>query len=467
MLVRTRFAPSPTGLLHIGGARTALFAWAYAKHHGGQFFLRIEDTDTERNSADAVQAILDAMHWLNLDYHPPVVYQTQRLQRYQEVLQNMLNKGTAYYCYCTKHELEIERENQINTGNTPRYSGRCRSSDNQLKSVATTSASPVIRFKNPQQGEVLWHDLVKGNICVANQELDDLIIARSDGTPTYNFCVVVDDIDMQISHVIRGDDHISNTPRQINIFKALNAPLPQYAHLAMVYGSDGQKLSKRHGAVGVMDFDRDGYLPQALLNYLARLGFGHGDDEVFSMEQFCAWFDFAHISASPAQFDWDKLNWLNAHYIKDSPNTTLASHVMERLAQSGIKADAQHLAHVIALYKTRVQTLQELAEAVVYFYRAPTVTTTSLAPYLNAQIHPALVDCIHQFKVVEWHQDEIKKVLHESVAKHQLKFPQLAMLLRVLITGKVQTPSIDEVLCLLGREQTLTRLEHALTSRTF
>ena len=315
MTVRTRFAPSPTGFLHIGGARTALFSWAFAKKHGGQFILRIEDTDVARSTPEAVQAILDGMHWLGLDYDEGPFYQMQRMDRYREVIQQMLENGTAYYCYSTKEELDALRERQMQQGVKPRYDGRWRPEDGKLLPEPPQGIPPVIRFKNPKQGDVVWQDLVKGEIRIANQELDDLIIARADGTPTYNFCVVVDDWDMGITQVIRGDDHVNNTPRQINMLKALGATIPQYAHLSMILGDDGQKLSKRHGAVSVMQYHEDGFLPEAVLNYLARLGWSHGDDEIFSRAQFLEWFSLDHLGRSAAQFDEAKLRWVNAQHL--------------------------------------------------------------------------------------------------------------------------------------------------------
>ena len=302
MTVRTRFAPSPTGFLHIGGARTALFSWAYARKHQGQFILRIEDTDVARSTPEAVQAILDGMSWLGLDWDEGPFYQMQRMDRYKVIIQKMLDEGHAYLCYSSKEELDALRERQMQAGAKPRYDGRWRPEEGKVLPEVPAGVQPVVRFKNPKTGLVEWHDLVKGHIAISNEELDDLIIARGDGTPTYNFCVVVDDWEMGITQVIRGDDHVNNTPRQINMLKALGATIPQYAHLSMILGDDGQKLSKRHGAVSVMQYDEDGYLPAAVLNYLARLGWSHGDDEIFSMAEFCAWFDLDHITPSAAQF---------------------------------------------------------------------------------------------------------------------------------------------------------------------
>ena len=368
-MIRTRFAPSPTGFLHIGGARTALFSWAFARHHGGKFVLRIEDTDVARSTPEAVQAIIDGMNWLDLAHDEGPFYQMQRMERYKEVIQKMLAEGSAYYCYTTPEELEQMREAQREKGLKPRYDGTWRPEPGKTLPTPPAGVQPVVRFRNPLDGVVAWNDLVKGRIEIANAELDDLVIARADFTPTYNFCVVVDDWEMGITHVIRGDDHVNNTPRQINILKALGASVPLYAHLSMILGDDGQKLSKRHGAVSVMQYDEDGYLPEAVLNYLARLGWSHGDDEVFSMQQFCAWFDLDRITPSAAQFNTEKLNWLNAHYIKQADNARLAALVQPRLEKRGVTLTADiALEAIIALYKERVSTLNELADAAEVFY---------------------------------------------------------------------------------------------------
>ncbi|MDB5748398.1 MAG: glutamate--tRNA ligase, partial [Massilia sp.] len=325
--VRTRFAPSPTGYLHLGGARTALYSWAYARHFGGTFILRIEDTDLERSTPEAVQAILDGMQWLGLSHDEGPFYQMQRMDRYREVIKGMLDAGTAYLCYCSPEEVEAMRERMRALGEKPRYDGTWRPEPGKTLPPVPDGVKPVVRFRNPLDGEVTWNDVVKGPITIANKELDDLIIARPDGTPTYNFCVSVDDWDMKITHVLRGDDHVNNTPRQINILQALGAELPQYGHLPMILGADGQKLSKRHGAVSVMEYPEQGYLPEAMLNYLARLGWSHGDDEIFSMAQFTEWFNLEHLTASAAQFNPEKLAWLNNHYIKLADNERLAALV--------------------------------------------------------------------------------------------------------------------------------------------
>lgn len=459
MTVRTRFAPSPTGFLHIGGARTALFSWAFAKKHGGQFILRIEDTDVARSTPEAVQAILDGMHWLGLDYDEGPFYQMQRMERYREVIKHMLEAGTAYYCYSTKEELDALRENQMQQGLKPRYDGRWRPEPGKTLPTPPQDIPPVIRFKNPKEGHVVWNDLVKGEIRIANQELDDLIIARADGTPTYNFCVVVDDWDMGITQVIRGDDHVNNTPRQINMLTALGAKIPQYAHLSMILGDDGQKLSKRHGAVSVMQYHEDGYLPEAVLNYLARLGWSHGDDEIFSMQQFCEWFDLDHITPSAAQFNTEKLKWLNAHYIKQADQAYLVNEVSERLAKQGIHVGSgPDISAVIELYKERVSTLKELAESVSYFYRKPLLDDVAAEKHLTQEIQPAMKKLADDLIKTDWHPEAIHHAINEIVVEFQLKFPKIAMPLRVLITGIAQSPSIDQVMALLGKDEVLTRI---------
>jgi glutamyl-tRNA synthetase len=460
MTIRTRFAPSPTGFLHIGGARTALFSWAYARKHHGQFILRIEDTDVARSTPEAVQAILDGMHWLGLDYDEGPFYQMQRMPRYREVIQQMLEQGHAYYCYASKEELEALRESQMQQGLKPRYDGRWRPEAGKQLPNAPQDVPPVIRFKNPQTGFVEWNDLVKGSIRISNEELDDLIIARADGTPTYNFCVVVDDYDMKISHVIRGDDHVNNTPRQINMLRALGAPVPKYAHLSMILGDDGQKLSKRHGAVSVMQYHEDGYLPEAVLNYLARLGWSHGDDEIFDMQQFCSWFDLDHITPSAAQFNTEKLNWLNAHYIKQADLSGLADDIAVRLEQLGIQnVSHETLTQQIALYRERTQTLQELANSLVYFYQTPEPAQDQLEKHLTDDIKPVLSNLIELLKTSEWTADAVHHVIDKIVQDNGLKFPKVAMPLRVILTGSAQSPSINEVMYILGREVVLKRLQ--------
>src|SRR5690606_18605120 len=365
--VRTRFAPSPTGFLHLGGARTALFSWAFARHHGGTFVLRIEDTDLERSTPEAVQAILDGMAWLELTPDEGPFYQMQRMDRYREVIQRMLDEGTAYYCYSSPEEVEAMREKARAAGLKPRYDGTWRPEPGKTLPPIPADRKPVVRFRNPQDGVTAWNDMVKGPIAFDNSELDDLIIARPDGTPTYNFCVVVDDWDMAITHVIRGDDHVNNTPRQINILRALGADIPVYGHVPMILGPDGEKLSKRHGAVSVMEYDKAGYLPDAMVNYLARLGWSHGNDEIFTREQLVEGFDTRNLSKSPAQWDPKKLNWVNAHYIKQSSDADLAARVAPRILERGGDPQAVDLADVMSLLKARAETLNELAEGAMLF----------------------------------------------------------------------------------------------------
>lgn len=467
MTVRTRFAPSPTGYLHIGGARTALFSWAYARKHGGTFILRIEDTDVERSTPEAVQAILDGMNWLKLDYDEGPFYQMQRMPRYKEVIQQMLAAGQAYYCYTSPAELDTMREAQRARGEKPRYDGTWRPEPGKTLPSIPADVKPVVRFKNPTEGIVAWKDLVKGHIEFSNTELDDLIIARSDGTPTYNFCVVVDDWDMGITQVIRGDDHVNNTPRQINILKALGATIPKYAHLSMILGDDGTKLSKRHGAVSVMQYDEDGYLPEAVINYLARLGWSHGDNEVFSVAQFCEWFDLDHITPSAAQFNTEKLNWLNNHYLKQTDNHQLADMVRPRLEARGIKVSATpDLSAIVGLYKERVATLNELADAAEVFYIDLHPDAALLDAQLSAEAIPALHDLSQLFAAVAWETPAISAAIKEVIVKHGLKMPKLAMPLRVMLTGQTQTPSVDALVTLFTREMVLARIEKNLTKKT-
>jgi glutamyl-tRNA synthetase len=457
--VRSRFAPSPTGYLHLGGARTALFAWALARHLGGQFILRIEDTDLERSTPEAVQAILDGMAWLDLGYEEGPYYQMQRMERYRVVIADMLRQGTAYYCYCSPQELDAMREAQRARGEKPRYDGRWRPERDKALPSVPEGVKPVVRFRNPLDGEVTWHDFVKGTITISNRELDDLIIARPDGTPTYNFCVVVDDWDMRITHVIRGDDHVNNTPRQINILKALGAQVPEYGHVPMILGPDGEKLSKRHGAVSVMQYAEQGYLPEAMINYLARLGWSHGDDEIFSREQLVQWFDVEHLSKSAAQWDPKKLNWLNQHYIKQADLSRLEAWVRPRVEQLGGQwQGAPALAPVLALLRDRCETLQQLAEAALLFYAPFQLDPALRAEHVTAAVLPALRDFAQQAQQVAWTKEALAGLIKTVITQHGLKMPQFAIPLRVLVTGRTQTPSVDAVLELLGRETVLARL---------
>ncbi|MCL2525348.1 MAG: glutamate--tRNA ligase [Betaproteobacteria bacterium] len=461
--IRTRFAPSPTGYLHIGGARTALFSWAYARRHGGCFILRVEDTDVARSTPEAVQAILDGMDWLGLTHDEGPFYQMQRMDRYKEVIQQMLASGAAYYCYTTREELEALRAEQEARKEKPRYDGRWRPEAGKTLPSAPADVPPVVRFKNPRDGVVAWDDQVKGRIEIANSELDDLIIARADGTPTYNFCVCVDDWDMGITHVIRGDDHVNNTPRQINILRALGAEVPLYAHLSMILGDDGSKLSKRHGAVSVMQYDEDGFLPEAVINYLARLGWSHGDDEVFSRQQFVEWFDLDHITASAAQFNTDKLLWLNQHYMKQLPPADLAARLAPRLAARGVDtASGPELAKAAALYVERCNTLNTLADALAVFYTGVEPAPELLAQHLSPETLPALADFAAGLVGVTWETPAIAALIKETITRHGLKMPKLAMPLRVILTGQAQAPSVDALIEMLGREHVVIALKKYL-----
>jgi glutamyl-tRNA synthetase len=461
-MVRTRFAPSPTGYLHIGGARTALFSWAYARKLGGKFILRIEDTDRERSTQQSTQAILDAMRWLRLDYDEGPFYQMDRLERYGEIAERLIREGKAYHCYASKEELDAMREAQRARGEKPRYDGRWRP-ENAKGKTPPPGVTPVVRFKNPLNGKVILDDLVKGTIIVQNTELDDLVILRGDGVPTYNFGVVVDDLEMNITHVIRGDDHVNNTPRQINIFKALGATLPKFAHVPMILGADGERLSKRHGAVSVMQYEEDGYLPEALVNYLARLGWSHGNEEMFSVEQFVEWFDLERISRSAAQFNPEKLLWIDAQYLKAADNARLAELAERYLVADGCDPDkGPPLDRVVGLLKERVNTLQELADAAVYFFRRLTPSDELRAQHYSAESRAALEALLMRFREISWAKPDISAALKAVVEAHKLKMPKVAMPLRVMVTGETQTPSIDATLELIGRDEVIARMEQEL-----
>ncbi|MFA5489052.1 MAG: glutamate--tRNA ligase [Candidimonas sp.] len=457
---RTRFAPSPTGYLHLGGARTALFCWAFARHHHGVFVLRIEDTDLERSTPEAVQAILDGMRWLGMQPDEGPYYQMQRMDRYREVIRKMLADGTAYHCYSSPEEVEAMRERARAAGLKPRYDGTWRPEAGKVLPPIPADRKPVVRFRNPQDGVTAWNDLVKGPISFDNAELDDLIIARPDGTPTYNFCVVVDDWDMRITHVLRGDDHVNNTPRQINILRALGAEPPQYGHLPMILGPDGEKLSKRHGAVSVMEYDKDGYLPDAMINYLARLGWSHGNDELFSREQLVEWFDVRSLSKSASQWDPKKLNWVNAHYIKNSDGADLAGRVAPRIAERGGDPDAVDLVAVMDLLKDRAETLNQLADGALLFCADYTPAPPDLAAeLLNDDARALLADFAAQARELpNWDTASLGALIKDMLAKHQVKMPKLAIPLRVAVTGQKQTPAIDAVLAIFGRDVVLQRL---------
>ncbi|MGN8084036.1 glutamate--tRNA ligase [Variovorax sp. 22077] len=458
--VRTRIAPSPTGFLHLGTARTALYSWAYARHYGGEFVLRIEDTDVARSTQDSTDQILASMRWLGLEYDEGPIYQMQRLERYREVIAQMLAAGTAYYCYCTPAELEEMREAQRARGEKTLYDRRWRPEPGKVLPPVPEGVPPVVRFCNPPEGDVTWNDLVKGEITINNREIDDIIILRPDGVPTYNFAVVVDDWDMNITHVFRGDEHINNTPWQINIFRALGAPLPEFGHVPVILGDDGQKLSKRRGAVSVTAYEDNGYLPEAMLNYLARLGWSHGDDELFTREQMVSWFDGSHLSKSPAQWDAAKLAWVNAQYIKAKTGDELAPLVAAQLKKRGIVAD-ERLPAICALFKDRCETTVALADWAAAFYADITVSDADRAQHITDAVKPAIATLAEKMMTVAWDKASIAVMIKEVLATHALKMPVLAMPVRVLVMGTPQTPSLDSVLEIFSREKVIERLKKA------
>jgi glutamyl-tRNA synthetase len=458
--VRTRIAPSPTGFLHLGTARTALYSWAYARHHGGEFVLRIEDTDVARSTQDSTDQILASMHWLGLDYDEGPIYQMQRLERYREVIAQMLAAGTAYHCYCTPAELDEMREAQRARGEKTLYDRRWRPEPGKVLPPVPEGVPPVVRFCNPPEGDVTWNDLVKGEITINNREIDDLIILRPDGVPTYNFAVVVDDWDMNITHVFRGDEHINNTPWQINIFRALGAPLPAFGHVPVILGDDGQKLSKRRGAVSVTAYEDNGYLPEAMLNYLARLGWSHGDEELFTREQMVSWFDGSHLSKSPAQWDAAKLSWVNAQYIKAKPDDALAPLVAAQLKKRGIDAD-DRLPAICALFKDRCETTVALADWAAAFYSDVTVGEADRAQHITDAVKPVIATLAEKLASVNWEKTSIAAGIKEVLAAHSVKMPVLAMPVRVLVMGTAQTPSLDSVLAIFSREKVIERLKRA------
>ena len=459
--VRTRFAPSPTGFLHVGGARTALYSWAFARQCKGAFILRIEDTDLERSTQASVDAILESMKWLGIDWDEGPFYQMQRLSRYKEVADELIAAGHAYPCWASKEELDAMRESQRATGLKPRYDGRWRPERAQAAGlVPPKDRVPVIRFRTPDDGDVSWNDMVKGTISFPNAELDDLVILRADGVPTYNFGVVVDDLDMNITDVIRGDDHVNNTPRQIHIFRAMGKALPRFGHVPMILGPDGERLSKRHGAVSVTQYRDEGVLPEALTNYLARLGWSHGDAEIFSREQLVEWFNFEHVSRSAAQFNPEKLAWLNQHYLKAADDARLANLVRPELEKMGVHtAGGPLLEPVVALLKDRATSVLHLAEAATLFYGDGKADAGLLEQHLTPAILPALKAFALQLEALPgWEKAAIAAAMKAVLADHKLKMPQLAMPLRVAVTGRLQTPAIDAVLELLGRDTVLKRL---------
>ncbi|TXL13122.1 glutamate--tRNA ligase [Methylococcaceae bacterium HT4] len=461
MTIKTRFAPSPTGYLHVGGARTALFSWLHAKKNNGTFVLRIEDTDLERSTQESVNAILEGMQWLGLDYDEGPYYQTQRFDRYKEIIQQLLDQGDAYYCYCTKEELESLREQQMANKEKPRYNGKCREQPKDQKEL-----NRVIRFRNPEEGEVVIDDLVKGKIVVANKELDDLIIARTDGTPTYNLTVIVDDMDMGITHVIRGDDHVNNTPRQINILKALGADFPYYAHLPMILGDDGARLSKRHGAVGVMQYRDDGYLPEALLNYLVRLGWSHGDQEIFTQAEMIELFDIGQVNVSASAFNTEKLLWLNHQYIMNAEPELVASHLEWHMQQRGIAAATQGpaLVDIVKAQRERSKTLVEMANASTYFYQDFSEYDEKAAKKNFKQGTDEVLQALYDafVAVTEWQGEVLHKIVLHTAEQLELKLGKVAQPLRVAVCGTGMSPSIDVTLSLLGRDKTLSRLQKAI-----
>ena len=468
--VRTRIAPSPTGFLHLGTARTALFSWAYARHFGGEFVLRIEDTDVARSTQDAVEQILASMRWLGLDYDEGPIYQMQRLDRYHAVVAQMIEAGSAYHCYCTTRELDEMREAQRARGEKTHYDRRWRPEPGKVLPAVPAGVQPVVRFRNPVDGDVTWDDLVKGPITINNREIDDLIIVRpgtegadiSLGVPTYNFCVVIDDWDMDISHVFRGDEHVNNTPWQINIFNALGAPSPLFGHVPVILGDDGHKLSKRRGAVSVTAYEEAGYLPEAMLNYLSRLGWSHGDEELFSREQLVQWFDGQHLSKSPAQWDAAKLSWVNAHYIKRTDDTTLAALVAAQLKRRDVQVQTdESLNRMCALFKDRCATTVELADWLSMYFSEVTPSVEDLAAHVSDALRPALRTLCDKLASADWGKPGIGTAIKETLASHGLKMPQFAPAVRVLVCGRAQTPSIDAVLELFSCQTVLSRLRKA------
>jgi len=460
--VRTRFAPSPTGTMHLGNIRTGLFAWAFARHQQGTFILRIEDTDLERSTTAAVKAILDAMVWLELDYDEGPFYQMQRMDRYRAVLADMLDRGLAYRDYMSMAELDALRAEQTARGDKPRYDGRWRP-ERAARMTPPPDVKPVIRFRNPDDGVVAWDDGVKGRIEIANSELDDLVIARSDGTPTYNFCVVIDDWDMRITDVIRGDDHVNNTPRQINIFRALGVEPPRYAHVPTVLGEDGAKLSKRHGAVGVMEYAAAGYLPEAMINFLGRIGWAHGDDELFTRGQLIEWFELSGISPAPSRFNASKLNWVNQEHMKRMPEAALGMRLVPFLQRAGLDPEAGPDAGAVAmLLRDRCETLVLMADAASYFYSTPTVAQDKVAEMVTPANHGALVELHGEFATIDWTREALAAAMKAAAVRHGIKPPQIMMPMRLLVAGTPATPAIDAVLALLGRDVARSRMAAAL-----
>ena len=459
--VRTRFAPSPTGFIHLGNIRSALYPWAFARAKGGDFILRIEDTDLERSSQAAVDVIIEGIRWLGLNYDEGPFYQMQRMERYKQVLAELQATGQVYPCYTSVAELDALRERQMAAKLKPRYDGTWRPEPGKTLPPVPDGVKPVLRFKTPAAGEVVWDDKVKGRISISNEELDDLVIARPDGTPTYNFCVVVDDIDMTITHVIRGDDHVNNTPRQIHIFRALGHEPPVYAHLPTVLNEQGEKMSKRNGAKAVTDYAREGYLPEAMVNYLARLGWSHGDDEIFSRDQFLQWFDLDHLGKSAAQFDEAKLRWVNAQHIKASADAQLVQWLNPFLAERGAPMAPERAERACALFKDRCSTLVELAEWLVLLERGGQASAQDREKHLTATIAPVLVQLADALAETDWSRAAIAAAVAQVLKGAQLKMPQLALPTRVALLGTPQTPSLDAVIELMDRDLVLERLRRA------
>ncbi len=460
--VRTRFAPSPTGFIHLGNIRSALYPWAFARAQAGDFILRIEDTDLERSSQAAVDTIIESMRWLGLDYDEGPYYQMQRMERYKQVLAELRARDLVYPCYMSVEALDALRERQMAAKLKPRYDGTWRPEPGKVLPPVPQGVQPVLRFKNPLVGDVVWDDKVKGPIAISNQELDDLVIARPDGTPTYNFCVVVDDIDMAITHVIRGDDHVNNTPRQINIFRALGHEPPVYAHLPTVLNAQGEKMSKRNGAKAVTAYAREGYLPDAMVNYLARLGWSHGDDEIFSRSQFLQWFDLDHLGRSAAQFDETKLRWVNAQHIKSSPDADLLEGLKPFLDERDLQLSSERAMAACALFKDRCSTLVELADWMALIVRGGRASAEDRAQYLTEDILPVLDRLAQALEQSPWTRAGIAAAVAEVIKSAQLKMPQLAMPARVALLGVAQTPSLDAVLQLMDRGLVLQRLKSPL-----
>jgi glutamyl-tRNA synthetase len=460
MTVVTRFAPSPTGLLHIGGVRTALFSWLHARHHGGKFILRIEDTDRERSTEEAVRVILDGMRWLDLDVDEGPYFQTQRYPRYRQVIAQLLERGAAYRCYCSREELETMRQQQLARKEKPRYDGRCRE-----RHDAPAGIAPAIRFKNPLDGDVIVDDQVHGRVVFRNSELDDLIIERSDGNPTYNFCVVVDDMDMGVTHVIRGDDHLNNTPRQINMLRALGATLPVYAHVPMILGADGAKLSKRHGAVSVLQYQQDGYLPDALLNYLVRLGWSHGDQEVFTRAEMIADFDIKDVNKSASAFDPEKLLWLNQQHMMRAPVGTLAAGLRSRLAALGVAVDDERLLEGVAnAQRERARTFNEMADNSLFFFcEIEAYDDKAAAKNLTPDSVPMLQAVAEGFNALsDWNAGSVHEVINAVAQRYGVGLGKVAQPLRVAVSGGAVSPPIDMTVALLGKEKCCRRIEDAV-----